>query len=84
MAADDKELIGLLRKCEVLAESPLDSAKASRGVRELGKDIRELAGLLQGGEAVDSPQEPPTSPGGDPNSAQRRTGHDDEQTATKP
>lgn len=28
MAADDKELIGLLRKCEVLAETPLDSLQA--------------------------------------------------------
>jgi CRP-like cAMP-binding protein len=28
MAADDKEVVGLLRKCEVLAESPLDSLHA--------------------------------------------------------
>src|SRR3954451_10351577 len=28
MAADDKEVIGLLRKCEVLAESPLDTLHA--------------------------------------------------------
>jgi CRP/FNR family transcriptional regulator, cyclic AMP receptor protein len=28
MAADDKEVIGLLRKCEVVAESPLDSLQA--------------------------------------------------------
>ena len=28
MPADDKEVIGLLRKCEVLAESPLDNLQA--------------------------------------------------------
>jgi CRP/FNR family cyclic AMP-dependent transcriptional regulator len=28
MAADDKEVIGLLRKCEVLAETPLDTLQA--------------------------------------------------------
>jgi CRP/FNR family cyclic AMP-dependent transcriptional regulator len=28
MATDDKEMIGLLRKCEVLAESPLDTLQA--------------------------------------------------------
>ena len=28
MAADDKEIVGLLRKCEVLAETPLDTLQA--------------------------------------------------------